>query len=82
MELKKSEFYKNRFPLEDLIPVIDEAEVQDIVVNCDYTFEANRICDADKSDNKVNTADAAVFFQMGYEYYIKILSEKLTPYQP
>jgi hypothetical protein len=77
--MKNAEVYTNRFPLEPLLPILDEKEVQTIVNDCDYTFESNRICEADKIDNKVNTADAVVFYQMGYEAARKVIESKLEP---
>lgn len=65
--MKKSEYYQNLYPYEDILPELDEKEISDCVSDCDYTIEANKICEADKIDNKVNIADAIVFFQMGYK---------------
>ena len=68
--MKTSEYYKNKFPFEPLLPDLNETEVQDIINNCDYTIEANRIAGTDFPDDpacQINTADAAVFYIMGYE---------------
>ena len=56
-------------------------KVQDIVKNCDYTIEANKIAKADHFGDisRVNTADAAVFFQMGYEQAISEINKRLIP---
>jgi len=80
--MKKSEYYQNKFPLEDILPEIDEKSVNDIVNNCDYTFEADRIAIADFPDipqAKVNTADAIVFYQMGYEDAKNRIEKALKP---
>jgi hypothetical protein len=78
--MKKAEKYTNKFPYEDLLPAIDEKEIQGIVNNCDYTIEANIIAEADDMiDAEVNTADAIVFFQMGYEAAKERLEEVLVP---
>jgi hypothetical protein len=68
--MKKYEYYQNKFPYEDIIPELDELKVQEIVRDCDYTIEANKISAADfpyEPTVKVNTADAAVFYKMGYD---------------
>lgn len=80
--MKIAETYKSRFPLEKLLPPLDEKFVQETVNDCDYTWEANKICVADKIDNKVNTADAAVFFEMGYNYAVAEIERKLEPIEP
>lgn len=77
--MKLSEKYLNLFPLEPLLPDLNEKEVQDIVNNCDYTYEADKICEADGIDNKVNIADATVFYIMGYEAARDIIIKKLKP---
>lgn len=59
--------FENNYPLEDILPDLKEEDAQYIVNNCDYTYEANQICEKDDIDNKVNTADAMVFYMMGYE---------------
>lgn len=75
--MKTAEKYQNLFPLEPLLPDLDEGTVQDIVINCDYTDEADQICEMDKIDNKVNIADATVFYIMGYEAARDVINKKL-----
>lgn len=75
--MKPAEKYENLFPLEPLLPDLNDNAVQDIVNNCDYTDEADRICDIDGIDNKVNIADAIVFYIMGYEAAREEINKKL-----
>jgi hypothetical protein len=77
--MKQSEYYQNRFPYENMLPELNEKDVNIIVRDCDYTWESNRICEADKIDNKVNTADAVVFYTMGYEAAVKEIESRLIP---
>ena len=63
----KGEHFINQYPLEELLPTPSEEEIQEIVNNCDYTYEANMICEKDDIDNMVNIADAIVFYDMGYK---------------
>ncbi|NMB83286.1 MAG: hypothetical protein GYA14_15870 [Ignavibacteria bacterium] len=77
--MKLSEKYLNLYPLEPLLPEIDESEVQKTVQDCDYTYEADKICEHDKIDNKVNIADATVFYMMGYEHARELIDRKLRP---
>ncbi len=80
--MKISEYYKNKFPLEQLFPDPNETEVQDIINNCDYTIEANRIARTDFPDDpacQINTADAAVFYIMGYEAAKERIESVLEP---
>ena len=77
--MKKAEYYINLFPLEDLLPKLDETEVQEIVRDCDYTFEANKICQLQGFDNKVNSLDAMVFYEMGYQAAYEVVKKKLKP---
>lgn len=76
--MKPSEHYQNLFPLEPLLPDLDEMEVQVLVMTCDYTIEADEIAEEDEIPNGgVNTADATVFYMMGYERAQKELEKKL-----
>lgn len=80
--MKISETYRNRFPLEELLPTPVETDVEQIVANCDYTWEADKVSMADFPDDpmaRVNTADATVFFLVGYEAARKRLEEILQP---
>lgn len=77
--MKPSERYISKYPLEKLLPSLDEKFIKEQVKNCDYTIEADNICQADKIDNKVNIADATVFFQMGYQYAANEIERKLEP---
>ena len=77
--MKKAEYYINLFPLEDLLPKLDETEVQEIVRDCDYTFEANKICQLQGFDNNVNSLDAMVFYEMGYQAAYEVVKKKLKP---
>ena len=79
--MKNAEYYQNKFPLENIIPTISEKEIQDIVNNCDYTIEADSITDNDHLGDQfyVNTADAAVFFEMGYQKAIDEIEKRLIP---
>jgi hypothetical protein len=77
--MKIVERYINKYPLEPLLPELDEKEVNKTVKECDYTFEANQICDVDKIDNRVNIADAEVFYTMGYNEAMRIINFKLKP---
>ena len=79
--MKKSEYYQNKFPLEDVIPKISEKEIQDIVNWCDYRIEADLITKYDEMGDelRVNTADAAVFFEMGYQKAIDEIEKRLIP---
>jgi hypothetical protein len=82
MNMKKSEYYKNEFPYDDIIPELDERKVQEIVNECDYTHEANLIALADFPETpqaKVNTADAAVFYKMGYDAAKYQIEKALKP---
>ena len=76
--MKKSEFFKSLFPLEDLLTKPKEIDVQDIVNYCDYTIEANKVAKADDLPT-VNTADAAVFYEMGYEAAMREIEKILVP---
>jgi len=62
----EGEYFQNIYPFEALLPDIKEEEIQGIVKDCDYTYEANLICEADNIDNEVNIPDAIVFYKMGY----------------
>jgi hypothetical protein len=79
--MKKSEWYKNQYPLEDILPELNEKEVEQIVSNCDYRIEADKIVAADNFGeiSCVNTADAVVFYKMGYEAAIERIEKVLKP---
>lgn len=77
--MKLSERYINKFPLEPLLPELDEKEVQVTVMTCDYTVEADDICEKDTHANFVNIADATVFYIMGYNEAMRIIGNKLKP---
>jgi precorrin-6B methylase 1 len=76
--MKKSEIYINEYPLEDLLPELDEKEVGKIVNSCDYNIEASQIA-KEMNMPEVNDADAVVFYTMGYEAAKKVLEKKLKP---
>lgn len=67
--MKKSEYYQNEFPYDDILPELDELKVQEIVRDCDYTVEAN----------KISAADAAVFYKMGYDAAKEEIEKALKP---
>lgn len=72
--MKNAEVYTNRFPLEPLLPCLDEKEVQEFVNNCEYTFECNKIADIHGSiEQRINTADAVEFYKLGYEAARKVI---------
>ena len=67
--MKQSQFYENIYPFEPLFPDLNETEVTQMLADCDYIFEANKIASADFPDEpfaKINLADAFAFYQMGY----------------
>jgi hypothetical protein len=64
--MKELTYFKNKFPLEPLLPELKESEIRDIVEECDYTIEANEISNHDKLNNEVNIPDAVIFYNMGY----------------
>lgn len=67
MKIKFGHFI-NIFPLEKLLPDLDECDINAIVSNCDYTIEADQIAESHNMHCcKVNIADAIVFYRMGYE---------------
>jgi len=76
--MKKSEIYKNEYPLEDLLPELDEKEVMQIVSTCDYNIEASQIAKSMELP-EVNDEDARYFFTMGYEYAKEEVERKLKP---
>ena len=81
--MKLSEYYKNEFPLEQLLPDLDEKEVQKIVKNCSYRIEADMIAqDMAIEGTMVNQADAVVFYKMGYEAAQERLNLILKPVKP
>lgn len=77
--MKELIYFKNKFPLEPLLPELQESEIYDIVKASDYTIEADDICEHDKIDNKVNIPDAVVFYNMGYDRARKEIAKKLEP---
>lgn len=77
--MKRSEKYQNLFPFEDLIIIPKEDEITEIVVNCDYTIESNKIDKLNRAYNKINISDAVVFFEMGIKAAIEQIEAKLTP---
>jgi hypothetical protein len=77
--MKIIEFYRNKYPLEKLLPDLDEKDIQDIVNNHGYTIEADEITKKHGMTNFVNTADAMVFYAMGYEAAQKRIKEILEP---
>lgn len=82
--MKPSEFYRSKFPLEDILPPLNEKEVKEIVTECDYTQEADTIAANDfpgEPKYKVNRADAAVFYQMGYDAARERIDKILEPFQ-
>lgn len=77
-----TEYYESKYPYEKLLPELDESEIEEIVSNCDYTFVANQIAINDYPNDpmtKVNTADAVVFYMMGYNAAKKRIDEILEP---
>jgi len=77
--LKRSQYYENIYPEEDIKPRLSERDIADIVANCDYRIEADAICEHDNIDNKVNTADAEVFFTIGYNTAYEEIFKQLKP---
>lgn len=80
--MKTSQFYESAFPLEQVLPDLQELEVQEIVKNCDYTIEGNIVTQNTFPDNpelKINQADAVVFYKMGYEAAQERVKEILKP---
>ena len=76
--MKKSEFYQNLFPLEDLLPKLQQSEIYEIIRSCDYNIEASQIAKS-MGLPEVNESDAFVFFQMGYQKAFEDLNKKLIP---
>jgi hypothetical protein len=82
--MKPSEFYRSKFPLEAILPPLSEKEAKQIVRECDYTQEADTIAAKDfpgRRKYKVNKADAAVFYQMGYQAAMERIAQVLEPVQ-
>lgn len=79
--MKPSQYYENLFPLEKLLPDLEERAVEVIVMECNYVFECDRIVKANDFPEtmKVNQADAVVFYKMGYEAAQDEIKRKLKP---
>jgi hypothetical protein len=79
--MKNSELYRNEYPLESILPELDYDEVTNIIAECDYTIESDRIAVNDNfpESMKVNQADAIVFYHMGYEAARRRLERVLIP---
>lgn len=78
--MEKSEYYKNNYPLEDLLEDLNDSELNIIVRDCEYTIECDKIA-VDMDADCVNTSDAVVFYKMGYEHAKSIIEKKLSPHK-
>jgi hypothetical protein len=82
--MKVYEYYRNEFPLENPFKLLDENEVQEIINNCDYTIECDKISAINFPEHpefKINTADAIVFYMMGYNSAIEKFKKIFTAHE-
>jgi hypothetical protein len=75
--MKKSEYYQNLYPDEDICPNPDEETILEIVKDDDYTITVDEVYDICQIGTCVNKADAVYFFKLGLTYAKSELRKRL-----